>query len=67
MCFCWLEFIVLFVRRKKNEFILLYLFVIDNILYKKVEGSGEFIISLCIYIMGRWFGNLVGLGNEWLL
>lgn len=54
-------------KKKKNEFILLYLFVIDNILYKKVEGSGEFIISLCIYIMGRWFGNLVGLGNEWLL
>lgn len=45
---------------------LLHSSVIDNTLYRKVEGSGELIISLCIHTIGRQSGNSAGLGNEWL-
>lgn len=68
MCLCWLELTVLPAREgEKNGFTLLHSSVIDNTLYKKVEGSGELIISLGTHTIGRQSGNSAGLGNEWLL
>lgn len=54
-------------RGGENGFTLLHSSVIDNTLYKKVEGSGELIISLGTHTIGRQSGNSAGLGNEWLL
>lgn len=51
---------------KKNGFTLLHSSVIDNTLNKKVEGSGELIISLCTHTIGRQSGNSAGRGKEWL-
>lgn len=53
-------------RGGKNGFTLLHSSVIDNTLNKKVEGSGELIISLCTHTIGRQSGNPAGRGNEWL-
>lgn len=53
-------------KRGKKMDSLLHSSVIDNTLYRKVEGSGELIISLCIHTIGRQSGNSAGLGNEWL-
>lgn len=66
MCLCWLELTVLPARGGKNRFTLLHSSVIDNTLYKKVEESGELIISLCTHTIGRQSENSAGLGNEWL-
>lgn len=68
MCLCWLELTVLPAREgeKKNGFTLLHSSVIDNTLNKKVEGSGELIISLCTHTIGRQSGNSAGRGKEWL-
>lgn len=52
------------VRVRGNGFTLLHSSVIENTLYKKVEGTGELIISLCKHTIGRRSGNTAGLGNE---
>lgn len=66
MCLCWLELTVLPTRGGKKMDSLYHSSVIDNTLNKKVEGSGELIISLCTQTIGRQYGNPAGLGNEWL-
>lgn len=47
-----------------DGFTLLHSSVIENTLYKKVEGTGELIISLCTHTIGRRSGNTAGLGNQ---
>lgn len=58
---CWLELTVLPAREGENGFPLLHSSVIDTS-YKKVEGSGELIISLCTHTIGRQSGNPAGRG-----